>query len=65
MARSKTIVPRRPEMEGATGLTKGQKVFGICLLVFYLAMIAVTIATLPYLADVESRTVLERGSGSF
>jgi hypothetical protein len=52
-------------MEGATGLTKGQKVFGICLLVFYLAMIAVTIATLPYLADVESRTVLERGSGSF
>jgi hypothetical protein len=52
-------------MEGAAGLTKGQKVFGVCLLLFYLAMIAVTIATLPYAADVESRTVFERSSGSF
>ena len=64
MARSKAVVPRQPEMEGATGLTKGQKVFGICLLLFYVAMIAVTIATLPYLANVES-AVFERGSGSF
>lgn len=29
-------------------LSNGQKVLGICFLLFYLAMIVVTIATLPY-----------------
>lgn len=32
-------------------LNKWQKLAGICLLLFYLAMIAVTIATLPYVVN--------------
>jgi hypothetical protein len=36
------------EMPERPGLTKGQKALGICFLLFYLAMIVVTIATLPY-----------------
>jgi hypothetical protein len=40
-------------------LNKRQKLAGICLLFFYLAMIAVTIATLPYVVnDVSSRAIL-------
>lgn len=31
-------------------LSNGQKALGICFLLFYLAMIVVTIATLPYAA---------------
>jgi len=38
----------RPER---AGLTKWQKAAGICLLIFYLAMIVITIATLPYAAN--------------
>jgi len=33
-------------------LTNWQKVIGVCLLLFYLAMIVITIATLPYVANV-------------
>ena len=38
-------IPRRAEGQGTANLTKQQKVFGVCLLLFYLAMIGVTIAT--------------------
>ena len=65
MATSKAVMPRQVETEGAAGLSKGQKVVGILLLLFYLAMIGVTIATLPYVANVESITVFERASGDF
>jgi len=57
MAASKAVAPRQTETEGAAGLTKGQKVLGVCLLLFYLAMIGITIATLPYVAKVESGAV--------
>ena len=55
---------RREFIDGLdAGLTRQQKIFGICLLLFYLAMIGVTIATLPY--NVASRNAFERASGSF
>jgi hypothetical protein len=42
----RTMVPRRAETQDDTAnLTKQQKVIGVCLLLFYLAMIGVTIAT--------------------
>jgi hypothetical protein len=65
MATSKAVVPRQVETEENVGLTKAQKVIAVCLLLFYLAMIGVTVATLPYVANIDSRTVLERSSGSF
>lgn len=37
--------PRRAERQDTANLSKQQKVFGVCLLLFYLAMIGVTIAT--------------------
>ena len=46
-------------------LTKRQKVIGICLLLFYLAMIAVTIATLPYVSDVPAPVVFEKAIDAF
>jgi hypothetical protein len=66
MATSKIVASRQAESEGTAGLTKGQKVIGVCLLLFYLAMIGITVATLPYAAGVdESRAVFERAGGSF
>jgi hypothetical protein len=65
MATSKAVVPRQMETEGTAGLTKGQKIIGVCLLLFYLATIGITIATLPYVAEVESKAVFERAGGSF
>jgi hypothetical protein len=41
----RTMVPRRAETQDRESLTKQQKVIGVCLLLFYLAMIGVTIAT--------------------
>ena len=38
-------LPRRVEKQDKADLTKQQKVIGICLLLFYLVMIVVTIAT--------------------
>jgi len=38
-------VPRRAEIQDTESLTTKQKVIGVCLLLFYLAMIGVTIAT--------------------
>jgi len=46
-------VPREVEKQDTVPLTSLQKTAGICLLLFYLAMIVVTIATLPYAAGVD------------
>jgi hypothetical protein len=52
MVTNRTVVPRRTKTQNIVGLTKWQKVIGVCLLLFYLAMIVITIATLPYVANV-------------
>ncbi len=59
MVTTRTVVPRQAEKQDTVSLTKRQKVAGVCLLLFYLAMIAITIATLPYVADVASRSPFE------
>jgi hypothetical protein len=46
-----TVVPRA-KTQDTVSLTNWQKVIGVCLLLFYLAMIIITIATLPYVANV-------------
>ena len=65
MATSKAVLPQPPEANHAAALTRGQKIIAVCLLLFYLAMIGITIATLPYVADVENKAVFERAGGSF
>jgi hypothetical protein len=65
MATSKAVLPRPTEAKHTAALTQGQKIIGVCLLLFYLAMIGITIATLPYVTNVENRAVFERGGGSF
>jgi hypothetical protein len=52
MVTNKTVVPRRSKTQDIVSLTNWQKVIGVCLLLFYLAMIVITIATLPYVANV-------------
>jgi hypothetical protein len=52
MVTNRTMVPRRAKTQDTVSLTKRQKVIGVCLLLFYLAMIVITIATLPYVANV-------------
>jgi hypothetical protein len=52
MVTNRTAVPWRAKPEDTVSLTNWQKVIGGCLLLFYLAMIVVTIATLPYVANV-------------
>jgi hypothetical protein len=47
-----TVVPRRAKTQDTVSLTKWQKVIGVCLIIFYLAMIAITIETLPYVANI-------------
>jgi hypothetical protein len=59
MVTIKPVVPRRAGTQDEVSLTKQQKAIGVCLLLFYLAMIAITIATLPYVADVASRSTFE------
>jgi len=51
MVTNKTVVPPSPNAPEVS-LTHWQKVVGVCLLLFYLAMIVITIATLPYVANV-------------
>ena len=51
MVKAESAVQRGAETPETAGLTKSQKILGILLLLFYLAMIAVTIATLPYAAN--------------
>jgi len=51
-------VPRRGETQDTESLTKQQKVIGVCLLLFYLAMIGVTIATSKFnIANPSSLTI--------
>ena len=52
MVTNRTEVPRRVKTQDTVSLTNWQKVLGVCLLLFYLAMIVITIATLPYVANV-------------
>jgi hypothetical protein len=52
MVTNRTVVPRRAGIQDTVNLTNRQKVIGICLLLFYLAMIAITISTSPYVANV-------------
>jgi hypothetical protein len=46
--RPTSAAPQQSTARERAGLSKGQKTLGICLLLFYVAMIAITIATLPY-----------------
>ena len=55
---------RRRDSGDAGPLTKREKVIGLCLLAIYVAMIAVTIATLPYLSNDGAQHV-ERAHDSF
>ena len=59
MVTIRPVVPQRAETQDTVSLTTWQKVIGVCLLLFYLAMIVVTIATLPYVANVASRSTFE------
>ena len=52
MVTNRSEVPRRVKTQDTVSLTNWQKVIGVCLLLFYLAMIVITIATLPYVANV-------------
>lgn len=56
VATGKVPPPGQAETQDTVGLTRWQKAIGICLLFFYLAMIAITIATLPYVADVATQS---------
>lgn len=49
--RPTSAAPQHLNTPERAGLTKWQKAVGICLLLFYLAMIVITIATLPYAAN--------------
>ena len=57
-----TQAPKQEEIQGAVSLTMQQKVIGVLLLLFYLVMIGVTIATSSF---VESRGIFERTSDLF
>ena len=52
MVTNRTVVPRLAKTQDTVSLTNRQKAIGVCLLLFYLAMIVITIATLPYVANV-------------
>ena len=52
VVRNEIVVPGREKTQDTVSLTKWQKVIGVCLLLFYLAMIVITIATLPYVTNV-------------
>ena len=60
----KTELPQRSEQQ-ETKLTNQEKIVGVCLLLLYLAMIGVTIATSPYVMSGPSRSIFERATGSF
>jgi hypothetical protein len=57
-------LPQRAETQESAALTKQEKLIGVCLLLIYLGMIAVTIATSPYLMT-GGRSIFERASSSF
>ena len=52
MVTNRIVVPGREKTQNTVSLTNWQKVIGVCLLLFYLAMIVITIATLPYVTNV-------------
>jgi len=52
MVTNRAVVPQRSKTQDVVSLTNWQKVTGVCLLLFYLAMIIITIATSPYVANV-------------
>ena len=52
MVTNRIVVPGQEKTQDTVSLTKWQKVIGVCLLLFYLAMIVITIATLPYVTNV-------------
>jgi hypothetical protein len=52
MVTNRAVVPWRAQTHDTVSLTNWQKVIEVCLLLFYLAMIIITIATLPYFANV-------------
>ena len=61
----KISAQRQVDTDNVGTLTKRQKMIGICLLLFYLAMIAVAIATLPYVSDVPAPVVFEKAIDAF
>ena len=65
MVTIKTVVPRQAETPGTASLTKWQKVISILLLLFYLAMIGITIATSPFVTSIPSRSIYDRASDAF
>jgi hypothetical protein len=58
------VVPRQAETKDTVSLTRLQKSVAVCLLLFYLAMIAITIATLPYVADVDASVLFWQSRNS-
>ena len=52
MVMNRTVEPWQAKTQDTVSLSNWQKAIGVCLLLFYLAMIAITIATLPYVANV-------------
>jgi hypothetical protein len=52
MVTNRIVVPGQEKTQDTVSLTNWQKVIGVCLLLFYLAMIVITIATLPYVTNV-------------
>jgi hypothetical protein len=52
MVMNRTVGPWQPTTRETVPLTNWQKVIGVCLLLFYLGMIVITIATLPYVANI-------------
>ncbi len=64
MFTSKISVQRQADTHDVGTLTKRQKLIGICLFLFYLTMIAATIATLPYVSDVTG-PIFERANDAF
>lgn len=58
------VVPRQAETKDTVSLTRLQKSVAVCLLLFYLAMIAITIATLPYVVDVDASVLFWQSRNS-
>ena len=52
MVTDRAVMPRRSKTQEVVSLTFWQKVIGVCLLLFFVTMIVITIATLPYVANV-------------
>ena len=65
MVTIKTVVPRQAKTQGAASLTRSQKVISILLLLFYLAMIGITIATSPFVTSIPNRSAYDRAGDAF